>query len=156
MWFLAAFWTNVSYGAQLYAGSFGSMGCVGFRTATMPPQSRSMRRIWTRRLTKAAKAFVGDESACPGSYRPTSIPRPASAGSGFADAASTERTIAMRAMLFLLDPKWLPSEAGQHAPQPLFKLDLRFPAQQLPGSGDVGLANLGIVDGQCFEHDLAL
>jgi hypothetical protein len=88
---------------------------------------------------------------------PTSIPRDAKAGSGFALAATADRTIAIRAMLsLLLDPKWLPSEARQHSPKPLFQLDLGLPAQQLPGSRDVGLADLRIVDWQCFEHDFAL
>src|SRR5438093_12989309 len=87
---------------------------------------------------------------------PFIIPRAASAFSGRAVAATALRTIVMRAMPIRLDPKWLPSEGWQHAPQTLFQLDLRLPAEQLPGPGDVRLANLRIVDWQCFEHDLAL
>jgi hypothetical protein len=108
-------------------------------------------------LWNAANDLAGAIIDCDGSYMPISIPGDALAGSGLAVAARTERTIAIRAMLsLLLDPKWLPSEARQHPPQPLFKLDLRLPAQQLPGPRDIGLANLGIVDWQCFVDDLAL
>src|ERR1051325_7495740 len=87
---------------------------------------------------------------------PTSMPRAAPAGCALTVAARTQRTIVIRAMQIFLDPKWLPSEGGQHAPQSLFELDLRLPAQHLPGSGDVGLANLRIVDGQRLVDDLAL
>src|SRR5256885_2449512 len=146
MLFLAAFLTKSSYGPQLYAGSFGSAGFVGRVVATIWPQSMSMRRTWTRRLWNAANERSGAMNDCDGSYMPTSIPPDAAARSGLADAARIDRTIVIRAMPIFLDPKWLPSEAGQHAAQPLFQLDLRFPAQQLPGSSDIGLANLGIVD----------
>src|SRR6187431_2903279 len=44
---------------------------------------------------------------------------------------------------------------SQHAPEPVLERDLRFPAEQLPCTGDVGLANLGVVDRQRLEHDLA-
>src|ERR671935_586858 len=71
-------------------------------------------------------------------------------------AVTAVSAIATRAMQMRLDPNRLPSESRQHAPQALFELDLRLPAQQLPGPGDVGLANLRIVDWQCFEHDFAL
>src|SRR4051794_19639298 len=84
------------------------------------------------------------------------MPRAAPAGCDRTVPASTQRTIVIRAMQVFLDPKWLPSEARQHAPQPLLELDLRFPAQHLPGSGDVGLTNLRIVDGQRLVDDLAL
>src|SRR5215210_5568037 len=84
------------------------------------------------------------------------MPRAEPAGCGLADAARTQRPIANRAMLALLNAKWLPPETRQQAPQPLLELDGRLPAQQLPGSGDVGLANLGIVDGECLVDDLAL
>src|SRR5690349_699503 len=87
---------------------------------------------------------------------PTSIPRAAPAGCASTVAASTQRTIVIRAMQVFLDPKWLPSEGRQHPPQSLFELDLRLPAQHLPGSGDVGLANLRIVHGQGLVDDLAL
>src|SRR5512141_885678 len=59
-------------------------------------------------------------------------------------------------MLAFLDAKWLPPEARQHAPQPLLELDFRLPAQHLPGSGDVGLANLWVVDRKRLVDDLAL
>src|SRR3712207_7363403 len=39
-------------------------------------------------------------------------------------------------------------------PQSFFQRDLRLPAQQLPGEGDVGLADLRIVDGQRLVDDL--
>src|SRR5215210_1521549 len=84
------------------------------------------------------------------------MPRAEPAGCGLAEAAKTQRPIANRAMLAFLNRKWLPPEARQHAPQPLLELDFRLPAQHLPGSGDVGLANLWIVDGKCLVDDLAL
>src|SRR5437763_6243852 len=59
-------------------------------------------------------------------------------------------------MRALLNPNWLPSEARQHAPEPLFQIDLGLPAEELLGSRDVRLANLRIVDWQCFVDDLAL
>src|SRR5690348_6449808 len=87
---------------------------------------------------------------------PTSIPRAAAALVGDTVAASAQRTIVIRAMLAFLNRKWLPPEARQHAPQPLLELDLGLPAQHLPGSGDVGLANLWIVYGQRLVDDLTL
>src|ERR1051325_1412746 len=87
---------------------------------------------------------------------PTSMPRAAPAGCALTVAARTQRTIVIRAMQIFLDPKWLPSEGGQHAPQSLLEFDLGLPAQHLPGSGDVGLANLRIVDGQRLVDDLTL
>src|SRR3954465_1071862 len=84
------------------------------------------------------------------------MPRAAPAGCDRTVPASTQRTIVIRAMQVFLDPKWLPSEARQHAPQPLLELDFRLPAQHLPGSGDVGLANLWIVDRKGLVPDLAL
>src|SRR5438093_5693054 len=110
------------------------------------PHGRSILSTRTRRLVKVANALIGVVNGRTGSYRPTSIPPPALAGGGFAEAASVQRTIRIKAMLVLLNPKWLPSEARQHAPQPLLELDLRLPAQKLPGPRDVGLANLGIID----------
>src|ERR1044072_6640419 len=59
-------------------------------------------------------------------------------------------------MLAFLNAKWLPPEARQLAPEPLLELDLGFPAQHLPGSGDIGLAELRIVHGQRLEDDLTL
>src|SRR5580765_3364320 len=50
----------------------------------------------------------------------------------------------------------LPPVRRQHPAQSLLQLDLGFPAEQLPGASDVGLAYLGIVDRQCLEDDLAL
>src|SRR5215218_7719616 len=87
---------------------------------------------------------------------PTSMPRAAAAGCGFAVVATAHRTTVTRAMLNLLNAKWLPPEARQHAPEPLLELHFRFPAQHLPGSGDVGPANLRVVHGECFVDDLAL
>src|SRR3954463_9009605 len=84
------------------------------------------------------------------------MPRAAPAGCDRTVPASTQRTIVIRAMQIFLDPKWLLSEARQHAPQPLLELELRLPAQHLPGSGDVGLANLRVVDRQRLVDDLAL
>src|SRR4051794_5526775 len=84
------------------------------------------------------------------------MPRAAPADCGLAVAASTQRMIVIRAMQILLDPKWLPSKARQHAPEPFFELDFRLPAQHLPGSGDVWLANLRIVDRQRLVDDFAL
>src|SRR3954451_14341769 len=84
------------------------------------------------------------------------MPRAAPAGCDRTGPASTQRTIVIRAMQIFLDPKWLLSEARQHATQPLLELDLRLPAQHLPGSGDVGLATVRIVDGQRLVDDLAL
>src|SRR3954462_14501842 len=84
------------------------------------------------------------------------MPRAAPAGCDRTVPAGTQRTTVIRAMQIFLDPKWLLSEARQHAPQPLLELDLRLPAQHLPGSGGVGVANLRIVDGQPLVDDLAL
>src|SRR6266536_4016530 len=47
---------------------------------------------------------------------------------------------------------WSPS---QHAPETLFELDLRLPAQDLPGPRDVGLPDLRIGHRQCLVDDLA-
>src|SRR6188472_4288543 len=105
MWFLAAFLTKSSYGPQVYAGSAGLPGCAGLFLATICPQSRSMRSTWTRRFANAANDLDGASNDCDGSYIPTSIPRDAKAGSGFALAAKADRTIAIKAMLsLLLDP----------------------------------------------------
>src|SRR5919204_5015695 len=87
---------------------------------------------------------------------PTSMPRAAAAGCGFAVAAKAQRTTVSRAMLDFLNAKWLPPEARQHAPEPLLEFDFGLPAQHLPGSGDVGLANLRIVHRECLVNDLAL
>src|SRR6266542_4355568 len=87
---------------------------------------------------------------------PTSMPRAAAAGCGLAEVTRAQRTIISRAMQIRLNTKWFPPETRQQAPQPLLELDFRFPAQELPGFGDVGLANLWIVDWKCFEHDFAL
>src|SRR6266540_3884154 len=84
------------------------------------------------------------------------MPRAAAAGCGLAEVTRAQRTIVNRAMQIRLNTKWFPPEARQQAPQPLLELDFRFPAQELPGFGDVGLANLWIVDWKCFEHDFAL
>src|SRR6185437_6273270 len=46
------------------------------------------------------------------------------------------------------------AEALDRAPQPLVEADLRLQAEDLAGSGDVGLAHLGIVDRQPLEDDL--
>src|SRR5512133_3377141 len=83
------------------------------------------------------------------------MPREAAAGSGLTVAATAQRTTVNKAMLSLLDVKWLPPEARQHAPEPFLELNFGLPAQDLPCSGDVGLANLRIVDWQSREHDLA-
>src|SRR6266498_1016783 len=87
---------------------------------------------------------------------PTSIPRAAAAGSGFAVAAKPHKTSVSKAIESFLDIERFPPEARQHPPESLFELDLGLPAQQLPGSRDVGLADLRIVYGQRFEHDLAI
>src|SRR5919204_6988015 len=89
---------------------------------------------------------------------PTSIPRAAAAGSGFAVAAKAHRASVSRASesLLLLDTDGFPPYGRQHPPEPFLELDLRLPPEQLLGAGDVGLADLRIVDGQCFEHDFAV
>src|SRR4029453_5824152 len=86
---------------------------------------------------------------------PTSMPRAAAARSGFTVAATAQRTTVNRAMLSLLDVKWLPPEAAPHPPEPFFELDFRLPAQHLHSAGDVGPANLWVVDWQRLEDDLA-
>src|SRR5439155_26838620 len=134
--------------------SFGSTAIFGFFFATYPPQDRSIRTTCTRRLANVAKVLSGEMIGWTGSYIPTSIRRAASAWSGWAEAATIDSMITSRAMLSFLDPKWLPSEGWQHAPQTLFELDLRFPAQHVPGSGDLGLTSRGVVDWLCFDHDL--
>src|SRR5438105_10811358 len=55
-----------------------------------------------------------------------------------------------------LDTQRLPFVRLQDTAQPVLEIDLRLPAEQLPGPGDVGLADLRVVDGQRFEDDLAL
>src|SRR6266496_5149347 len=87
---------------------------------------------------------------------PTSMPRAAAAGSGFAVAAKPHKTSVSKAIESFLDIERFPPEARQHAPESLFELDLGLPAQQLPGSRDIGLADLRIIYGQRFEHDLAI
>src|SRR6476661_8314692 len=54
------------------------------------------------------------------------------------------------------DTDRLPPVGRQHPAQSLLQLDLRLPAEHLPGAGDVGLAHLGVVDRQRLEDDLAL
>src|SRR5215813_4589970 len=79
----------------------------------------------------------------------------ASAGAG-AVAAGTQRPAAAARVAARtrhgLDTDRRPS---QHAPEPVFELDLRLPAEQLAGAGDVGLADLRVVDGQRLVDDLA-
>src|SRR4051794_3223806 len=112
--------------------------------------------ICARRLTSVLNVVSGAANGCTGSKIPTNMPRAALASLGLAVAARPQRTIVIRAMQIRLDPKWLPSEARQHPPEPLFELDFRLPAEHLPGSGDVGLANLRIVHGQGLVDDLTL
>ena len=50
----------------------------------------------------------------------------------------------------------LPSETRQHAAQAFLELDLRLPAEELARTGDVGLADLRVVDGQRLVDELAL
>src|SRR5205823_2253595 len=87
---------------------------------------------------------------------PTSIPRAAAAGSGFAVAARQQRASVSKASEIFLDTERFLPQARQHPPEPLFELDLGLPSQQLPGSRDVGLTDLRIVDGKCFVHDFAI
>src|SRR5581483_10452067 len=49
----------------------------------------------------------------------------------------------------------LSSACAQHSPEAFLQLDLGLPAEDLPGSRDVGLPDLRIVDGQRLEDDLA-
>src|SRR5215210_2223026 len=112
--------------------------------------------ICVRSFTSVGNVFVGATSGCTGSNRPTSMPRAAAVSGGRVVPATAQRAIVTRAMLTFLNFKWLPPEARQHPPQPLLELDFRLPAQHLPGSGDVGLANLRIVDRQRLVDDLAL
>src|SRR6187397_3308988 len=49
----------------------------------------------------------------------------------------------------------VPAERRQRATQALVQLDLGRPAEDLLGAGDVGLANLWIVDRQSLENDRA-
>ena len=46
-------------------------------------------------------------------------------------------------------------ERGDGLPQAVLQLDLRLPAEQLPGAGDVRLAHLRVVHGKRLEDDLA-
>jgi hypothetical protein len=54
-----------------------------------------------------------------------------------------------------LNTEWLPSEARQHPPKPLFELDLRCPAEYLFCTSYVGLTYLRVVHGQRLVDDLA-
>src|SRR5262245_3653292 len=49
----------------------------------------------------------------------------------------------------------LAAERGEETRQPLVEADLGLPAEDLLRAGDVGLANLRIVDGESLEDDLA-
>src|SRR5678816_1742362 len=78
----------------------------------------------------------------------------------FACAAGTARPAATRTIAVMttirLGNNRLPAEARQHPAQALLQVDLRLPAQQLARAGDVGLAYLRIVHGQCLVDDVAL
>src|SRR5689334_4599671 len=78
----------------------------------------------------------------------------------FACAAGTLRAAA-RKKIAAKTPKRLrndrlPSGAGQHALQAFLELGLRLPAEELLRAGDVGLADLWVVDRQRLVDDLAL
>src|SRR5947207_10804422 len=61
-----------------------------------------------------------------------------------------------RISLLDMDSFSLPFLRGQQSAQALFQWNFRFPAEDLPGARDVGLAHLRVVDREGFEHDLAL
>ena len=75
-------------------------------------------------------------------YRTSDVDTPPAAGVPVAAQPSPKRRQALDAGLL-----------DRHL-QPLAQLDLRFPAEQVAGAGDVGAALLGIVGGQRLEDDL--
>src|SRR5512132_1934099 len=73
---------------------------------------------------------------------------------GTARPAAT-RTIAAATPIRLRNDR-LPSETRQHAAQAFLELNLRLPTEELARTGDVGLPDLRIIDGQRFVDELAL
>src|ERR671936_2273044 len=74
-------------------------------------------------------------------------------------AAETARPVTTSANVakkeMRLDTQRLPLGRLQHAPQSVLEGDLRLPPQQLPGSRDVRLSHLRVIDRKGLENDLA-
>src|SRR5919197_4234835 len=81
---------------------------------------------------------------------PTSRCLLAKAGGAATRAATTTAAKTPR-----LDTDGLPAEGREQPSEPLLQLDLRLPAEHLPGPCDVRLADLGIVDRERLVDDLA-
>src|SRR2546423_14551831 len=75
-----------------------------------------------------------------------------------AEISTATRVVASVKTISFLDMNSLslPFLRGQHSAQPFFQWNFRLPAEHLAGARDVGLTHLRVVDGECFEHDLAL
>src|SRR3712207_595633 len=71
------------------------------------------------------------------------------------DSAATAAA-AIVATAIVLRTEKLPSHRCNHPVEALVEPDLGFPAEHLARARDVGLANLGVVDRQCLEHDRTL
>src|SRR5213593_810102 len=113
-----------------------------------------MRTICVRSCFSVGNVNAGlPRSVMASSWMPTSM-------CALADAAGTARPAATRTIAaatpMRLGNDRLPSETRQHATQPFLELNLGLPAEKLARAGDVGLPDLGIVDGQRLVDDLAL
>src|SRR5436190_14346241 len=75
-----------------------------------------------------------------------------------AESNPATRTVAIVNRISLLDMNRLSLSflRGQQSAQPFFQWSFWFPAEHLPGTRDVRLAHLRVVDGECFEHDVTL
>src|SRR5437762_2026667 len=78
------------------------------------------------------------------------------AGWTLAATTAAAKAVTTRRRRTRLGSDGLAAEGDEHAPEPVFQLDLRLPPEQLPRTGDVRLSHLRVVDGERLEHDLAL
>src|SRR2546425_4263949 len=113
-----------------------------------------MRMICVRSCFRVGNVKAGlPRSVMASSWMPTSMCALADAG-GTAKPAAT-RTIAAATPMRLGNDR-LPSETRQHAAQAFLELNLGLPAEELARTGDIGLPDLRIVNGQRLVDDLAL
>src|SRR5436305_6417181 len=113
-----------------------------------------MRTTCTRSCFIVPKVKSGlPRSAIASSCMPMSMWRAACAA-GTARAAAKTR-IAAKTPICLRNDR-LPSEAGQHPPQPVLELNFRLPVEELLCARNVRLPHLRIVNGKRLVDDLAL
>ena len=145
-----------SYVSQLYAGSFGSAGRRGRAVATRsdgPAHQRFTRTSCASVFESWANTASGSPySTIPSSKIPTRSELDAEA---VAARQSARPTAAATSAAATLRTCRVSLEGRQRTAEPFLERHLRLPAEQLPRTGDVRLANLRVVDGKRLEDDRA-